>query len=179
MLFRSGSVLAGVGVRAVTKTDRGEYHWHRLLFRLPVVGSLVRKSAVARFASLLSTLLESGVTFLEALAVVRLTVTNRLIRDSVARAATAIEAGSDIAGPLAEGGAFDPVVVQMLATGEQSGQMEAMLGEVAATYAEEVQVAATRAVTILEPVLIMAMALVVGAVLYSVLLPILKMGDIL
>ena len=174
-----GGLAAGLAGRAAVRTDRGELLWHRLLFKLPVVGVLMQKSAVARFASLLTTLLESGVPFLDALAVVKQTVGNRLVRDAVTQAQTAIAAGSDIAGPLSRSGAFDPVVVQMLATGEQSGQMEQMLGQVASTYADEVQLAATRAVTVLEPVLIMIMATVVGAVLYAVLLPILRMGNIL
>jgi type II secretory pathway component PulF len=152
--------------------------WHQVLFRLPAVGPLIRKNAVARFASLLATLLESGVVFLESLAVVRRTVGNRLVRDAVAQAESTIAAGSDIAGPLSRSGVFDPVVAQMLAVGEESGQMESMLRQVAETYAEEVQIAATRAVAILEPVLIIAMAGVVGAVLYAVLLPILRMGNI-
>jgi len=172
--------LAGLfALRLLIRTNRGELLWHRLLFRLPVVGTLVRKNAVARFASLLATLLESGVMFLDSLAVVRRTVPNRLVRDAVAEAEESIAAGSDIAGPLSRRGTFDPVVVQMLAVGEESGQMESMLRQVAETYAEEVQIAAARMVSILEPLLIIAMASVVGVVLYSVLLPILRMGNIL
>jgi general secretion pathway protein F len=122
----------------------------------------------------MSTLLRSGVTVLESLAIVKTILTNKLMERVLEDVRTRILEGADIATPLKKSGVFPPVVGYMVAVGEQTGQLEEMLERVAQAYEEEIETSTTRALAVLEPMLIVGLAFVVGFIVISVMLPILE-----
>ncbi len=142
--------------------------------RMPVVGDLFKKQIVSRFAVTMSTLLRSGVTVLESLAIVKTILNNKLMERVLEDVRTRILEGADIATPLKKSGVFPPVVGYMVAVGEQTGQLEEMLERVAQAYEEEIETSTTRALAVLEPMLIVCLAFVVGFIVLSVMLPILE-----
>jgi general secretion pathway protein F len=150
------------------------FWYDSLKLRLPVVGELFKKQIVSRFAVTMSTLLRSGVTVLESLAIVKTILDNKLMERVLEDVRTRILEGADIATPLKKSGVFPPVVGYMVAVGEQTGQLEEMLERVAQAYEEEIETSTTRALAVLEPMLIVALAFVVGFIVISVMLPILE-----
>ncbi len=160
--------------------QRHEYRYavDKFKLRLPVMGELVRKAAVSRFAISMSTLLKSGVPVLESLRIVKDIVNNAVLADVLETVHKRIIEGTDIATPIKKSGVFPPVVGYMIAVGEQSGQLEEMLDRVAVAYDEEVAVQTQKVTSLLEPLLIVGMALVVGFIVISVMLPILRISDI-
>lgn len=154
------------------------YRVDKFKLGLPVLGELFKKTAVSRFAISMSTLLKSSVPVLEALKIVRDIVGNEVLASVIDTMQKRIVEGADIAGPLKKSGVFPPVVGYMIAVGEQSGQLEQMLDQVAAAYDEEITVQTQKVTSLLEPLLIVAMALVVGFIVISVMLPILKISDL-
>ena len=160
--------------------QRAEYRYRvdKLKLKIPVLGELFRKSAVSRFAISMSTLLKSGVPVLEALRIVKDIVNNQVLARVLETVHKRIIEGTDIATPIKRSGVFPPVVGYMIAVGEQSGQLEDMLDRVAAAYDEEVQVQTQKVTSLLEPLLIVGMAVVVGFIVVSVMLPILRISDI-
>jgi general secretion pathway protein F len=163
-----------------TAMRRQEYRYRvdQFKLRLPVLGELFKKTAVSRFAVSMSSLLKSGVPVLEALKIVRDIVGNEVLAKVLDDVQKRILEGADIAGPLKKSGVFPPVVGYMIAVGEQSGQLEQMLDQVAVAYDEEITVQTQKVTSLLEPLLIVAMALVVGFIVISVMLPILKISDL-
>ena len=164
--------------RAGLRRPDYRYKVDKFKLRLPVIGELFKKTAVSRFAVSMSTLLKSSVPVLEALKIVRDIVGNEVLATVIDTLQKRIVEGADIAGPLKKSGVFPPVVGYMIAVGEQSGQLEQMLDQVAAAYDEEVTVQTQKVTSLLEPLLIVAMALVVGFIVISVMLPILKISDL-
>jgi general secretion pathway protein F len=162
----------------VYKTKRGELAIDRLKLRLPIVGELLRKSAVARFTRTLSTLLSSGVPAVRSLEIVQTVVGNRIVADATGHIRVRILEGTDIATPLKTTGAFPSVVGYMVAVGEQSGQLEEMLDRIADAYDEEIEVVTERITTVLEPIMIIFLAVVVGYIVWSIVLPILQVGNV-
>lgn len=176
-------LLAGVLVlmlihRAGMRRSGYRYQVDRFKLKIPVLGELFKKSAVSRFAVSMSTLLKSGVPVLEALRIVKDIVNNAVLARVIDTVHKRIIEGTDIATPIKKSGVFPPVVGYMIAVGEQSGQLEEMLDRVAEAYDEEVEVQTQKVTSLLEPLLIVAMALVVGFIVISVMLPILKISDI-
>lgn len=169
---------AAVAVRAYARTPLGRERLDRLTLRLPYVGGLVQKLALARFARTLSTLLASGIGLLPALDIVRTVVDNRVIARAIENARDAIREGQSIAPPLRESGVFPPLVVHMVAVGEQSGQLEAMLGKAADAYDNEVENAVSSLTTILEPLMIVFMGLVVLFIVLAILMPIFELNRV-
>ena len=159
---------------------RAEYRYQvdKFMLKIPVLGELFRKSAVSRFAISMSTLLKSGVPVLESLRIVKDIVNNQVLARVLDTVHTRIIEGTDIATPIKRSGVFPPVVGYMIAVGEQSGQLEEMLDRVAEAYDEEVAVQTQKVTSLLEPLLIVGMAFVVGFIVISVMLPILKISDI-
>ena len=145
---------------------------------LTVVGELLRKQAVARFTRTLATLLSSGVAAVRSLEITQNVVGNRVIADATGHIKTRILEGTDIATPLKQTGAFPAVVGYMVAVGEQSGQLEEMLDRIADAYDEEIEVVTERATTLLEPLMIVVLATVVGFIVWAIVLPILQVGSI-
>ncbi|MCK6458905.1 MAG: type II secretion system F family protein [Planctomycetes bacterium] len=150
------------------------FWYDAMKLKLPVVGELFKKQIVSRFAVTMSTLLRSGVTVLESLAIVKTILDNKLMERVLEDVRTRILEGADIATPLKKSGVFPPVVGYMVAVGEQTGQLEEMLERVAQAYEEEIETSTTRALAVLEPMLIVGLAFVVGFIVISVMLPILE-----
>jgi general secretion pathway protein F len=160
-----------------TRSEKGKPVWDRVLLKLPVVGGLVRMLAVARFTRTLATLLKSGVPLLTAMDIVRNVVTNQVLADVVDKARDSIREGESIAAPLKRSGEFPPLVYHMVAIGERSGQLEDMLVNVADSYESQVNVRIGALTSLLEPIMIVAMAGGVGFVAFSILMPILQMNS--
>jgi general secretion pathway protein F len=176
-------MLAGVlGVMLVHRylMRRSEYRYmvDGLKLRLPIVGELIRKSAVSRFATATSTLLKSGVPVLEALRIVKDVVGNAVVQRVLDKVHDRIVEGADISTPIKKSGVFPPVVGYMIAVGEQSGQLEDMLDRVAVAYDEEIAITTQKVTSLLEPVIIVVMAVVVGFIVVSIMQPILRISDV-
>jgi general secretion pathway protein F len=148
--------------------------WDSSKLKLPVIGSVLKKQIVSRFAVTMSTLLRSGVTVLESLAIVKTVLDNKLMENVLEDVRVRILEGADIATPLKKSGVFPPVVGYMVAVGEQTGQLDEMLARVSEAYEEEIETSTSRALAVLEPMLIVALAFVVGFIVISVMLPILQ-----
>lgn len=146
----------------------------RVTLRIPVAGDLLRKSWIAHVTLLLSLLLRANVRFVEALRIIRQGLRQRVLADELQRLETAVEAGSDIAPPLANSVVFPPLAVHVLGIGQNTGELPRMLDQLREGYDSEVTVATTRFLALLEPVLVLVMASVIGFVLYASLLPILE-----
>ncbi len=176
--FIIGGVALWLLYRYVVSTAGGRLWVDTRLLDVPVLGPLLRKSAVSRFAVTFATLLESGLPVLDALLVVKRVVNNQLLANTLDVVRQRIAEGADIATPLKSSKVFPPVVGYMIAVGEESGHLESLLKKVAEAYDEEVELAAQRLTSLLEPVMIVFMAFVVGFIVLSILLPILQMSNI-
>jgi general secretion pathway protein F len=163
--------------RIYKKSDAGRLFIDKNMLRLPIVGDLLRKQAVARFTRTLSTLLQSGVPAVNSLEITRTVVGNRVIADATDVIRTRILEGTDIATPLKQTGAFPALVGYMVNVGEQSGELEQMLDRVATAYDEEIDIATERLTSVLEPIMIVFLAAVVGYIVVSIVLPILQIGQ--
>ncbi len=171
---------AGVlAVQAALRTPRGRRAIDRLILRIPVLGELVRKENTSRMAVVMAAMLRSGLPFVEAVRITRRTLRNSVFRRAMDDYERAVVAGSDVAGPLRASGVFAPMVVHMLAVGQQAGQLEAMLEQLAAAYDQQVATAAQRLTALLEPLLIVALAVLVGFIAFATILPILEMSNVL
>jgi type IV pilus assembly protein PilC len=155
----------------IRTTRAGKRMTDRIKLKLPVFGSLTHKICVARFARTLSTLLSSGVPILSALETVAGTVDNDIISDAILASRTSIREGDTISDPLAASKMFPPMVVQMISIGEETGQLDSMLGKVADFYEAEVEAALESLTAALEPVLIVFLGGVVGFIVIAMFLP--------
>lgn len=162
---------------AYIHTERGRLRWDGFKLRMPVIGGIVRMLAVARFAKTLSTLLHSGVPLLSSLSIVRGIVNNGVLAGAIDGARESIQEGESIAAPLKRSGHFPPLVTHMIAIGERSGQLEAMLDNVAASYESQAEARINQLTTLLEPLMIVLMGGAVGFMVFSVLLPILQLNQ--
>ncbi len=178
LLILIAALFAGLRY-AFTKTERGQYIWDMLRLRMPLVGPLSHKIAVARFSRTLGTLLESGVPLLSALFIVRNIVNNRLISDVIEGARKEVEEGQSLSGTLSKSELFPPLTIQMISVGEQSGNIEKMLYKVSDSYENEVESSIMMITSLLEPVMILVMGLFVGFIVISILLPIFEMNQLI
>ncbi|MCC7536572.1 MAG: type II secretion system F family protein [Deltaproteobacteria bacterium] len=161
-----------VGVTYSYRTKPGKKFWHNLLLTMPVLGVVMRKIAVARFTRTLGTLLSSGVPILDALEVCAKSSGNVVIEEAIMYARAKISEGQNMAMPLAEKGAFPPMVVQMIAVGEQTGALDQMLNKIADFYEEEVDVAVAALTSLIEPFMMVFIGGMVGTMLIAMYLPI-------
>jgi type IV pilus assembly protein PilC len=161
--------------RRNSKTFR--YRTDALFLRLPIFGSLLRKVAVARFSRTLGTMISSGVPILDALDICAKTAGNMVIEQGLQRTRTAISEGRTIAEPLEASGVFPGMVVQMIAVGEQTGAMDAMLGKIADFYDDEVDTAVDALTALLEPLMMVFLGGTVGGLLMAMYLPIFKLAE--
>jgi len=159
-------------------TDTGKRTWDNAKLKIPIMGQINRKIAIARFCRTLSTLLQSGVPLLSAMEIVRNIVNNIVIGDAIHQAARDLEEGKGLSGPLTKSGLFPPLVTEMIAVGEQSGTLEAMLNRIAVAYENESQANIMVMTSLLEPLMILVMGLVVGFIVVSILLPIFEMNQL-
>jgi len=147
--------------------------------RIPVLGPINNKMAVARFGRTLGSLLKAGVPLISALQIVRNIVDNVIIADVIDNTVDEILAGKSLASPLAQSRWFPSIVVQMISVGEQSGELEAMLSKIADTYDRDVESQIMAMTSMLEPVMILVMGLIVGFIVISILLPIFEMNQMI
>lgn len=152
-------------------TASGRLMFDKILLKLPVFGTLVRRSAVARFTRTLGTLLSSGVSIIEALEVTAKTAGNMVIANAIKRSVISIAEGETITAPLKATGVFPPMVTQMISVGEKTGGLDEMLSKIADFYDEEVDAAVGALTSIIEPVIIVFMGIVIGGILVAMYLP--------
>jgi type IV pilus assembly protein PilC len=162
----------GYGFKAYYGTPGGRRAIDAVTLKLPVLGILMRKIAVARFCRTLSTLLASGVSILEALDITARTSGNAVIEEAILTTRKSIERGETIAAPLKETNVFPSMVVQMIGVGEATGALDTMLGKIAEFYEEEVDVAVAGLLTLLEPIMIALLGGVVGGIVIAMYMPI-------
>jgi general secretion pathway protein F len=167
-----------VALKVFRKTERGLATTDRLMLRVPIVGSMLRRIAVARFARTLASLLENGVTMLPALEIVRNVTGNIIISGLIENASNQVEKGQGLAQALSADAVFPDLAVQMIQVGEQSGELESMLYKIAEVYENEVQSSIMSMMAMLEPVMILVMAVVVLFIVLSICLPIFEMNQL-
>jgi type IV pilus assembly protein PilC len=166
---------AAFGIRQFYGTDQGEKLIDGGLLKLPILGDMLRKAAVARFTRTLGTLVSSGVSILEGLEITAKTAGNRIIHDAVMGSRSSIAGGETISGPLKQSAVFPPMVVQMINVGEQTGGLDEMLTKIADFYDEEVDAAVSALLSALEPIMIVVLGVVVGGMIVAMYLPIFDM----
>ncbi len=174
--------LAAAGVvwfRRWIRTEKGREWYDSRRLRLPIFGPVIRLVSVARFARTLSTLLSSGVAVLTALDIVKTIVNNVVLAAAIEDAKVAVREGESLAGPLQRSGQFPAMMTHMIAIGEQTGQLEEMLRNVADAYDAEVDNRVTTLTAILEPVMIVGMGMMVTFLVFAILMPMLQMNEVI
>ena len=168
---------AGTGflVRQYYATSDGKLVIDRLLLKVPVLGDVLRKAAVSRFTRTLGTLIASGVSILDGLEITARTAGNRVVQDAILASRTSIAGGDTIAAPLAKSQVFPPMVISMIAVGEQTGGLDEMLTKIADFYDGEVDAAVSALLSLLEPLMIVVLGVVVGGMVVAMYLPIFDM----
>ena len=166
-----GGVAAVVLFRRYYATYGGRRQVDRTLLKMPILGILLQKIAVARFCRTLATLISSGVPILDGLEITARTSGNAIIEDAIMAVRKGVESGLTIAQPLKESGVFPPMVVQMIGVGEQTGALDAMLSKIADFYEEEVDQAVANLLTLMEPVMILFLGVTVGGIVIAMYLP--------
>jgi len=156
-------------------TNNGKLVIDRFMLRVPVLGDVLRKSAVSRFTRTLGTLISSGVSILEGLEITAKTAGNRVIQDAIMQSRSSIAGGDTIAQPLQKSKVFPPMVISMIAVGEQTGGLDEMLSKIADFYDEEVDAAVSNLLSLLEPIMIVFLGVVVGGMVVAMYLPIFDM----
>jgi type IV pilus assembly protein PilC len=166
-------------IRRWIKTDRGRAAFDRFKLRLPIFGSLFQKTALARFARTLGVLNRSGVPILQALDIVQETVKNEVVATAVRDVQSGVKEGESIAAPLANHKVFPPMVVQMMAVGEETGALDTMLEKIADFYEEEVSTAVESLTSLIEPLLIAVVGGAVGLIVISLYLPLFRIVELI
>jgi len=164
--------LLGYALKTYYATEPGRRVVDRFMLRLPILGNILRKVAVARFCRTLSTLMASGVPILDGLDITARTAGNSIIEDAIQVTRSSIERGETISAPLRETNVFPSMVVQMINVGETTGALDAMLSKIADFYEEEVDTAVAGLLTLMEPVMIAFLGVIVGGIVIAMYLPI-------
>jgi type IV pilus assembly protein PilC len=174
------ALIAGIAFLVVTlrryyKSESGRLQIDKLMLKIPVLGTVVRKGSVARFTRTLGTLISSGVPILQGLEITARTAGNRVVENAVMATRESISQGNTIAEPLKACGVFPPMVTQMISVGEQTGALDEMLDKIATFYDSEVDTAVDALTAVIEPVMIVIMGFVVGGMLIAMYLPMFKL----
>ena len=177
--FLRANVLTGLGLlialliayKYYSKTSSGRLNVDRVKLKLPLLGDLIRKSAIARFSRTLATLISSGVSILDALDITARASGNRVIHDAIKRSVLSIAEGETITQPLKASKVFPPMVIQMISVGEKTGGLDEMLSKIADFYDEEVDAAVAALTSVIEPIIIVFMGIVIGGILIAMYLP--------
>jgi type IV pilus assembly protein PilC len=156
-------------------TNSGKLVVDRAMLRFPVLGDVLRKSAVSRFTRTLGTLISSGVSILDGLEITAKTAGNRVIQDAIMQSRSSIAGGDTIAAPLQKSAVFPPMVISMIAVGEQTGGLDEMLSKIADFYDEDVDAAVSGLLSLLEPIMIVFLGVIVGGMVVAMYLPIFDM----
>jgi type IV pilus assembly protein PilC len=158
-----------------TATSDGRLRVDKILLNVPVLGDVLRKSAVSRFTRTLGTLVSSGVSILDGLEITAKTAGNRVVQDAIMESRASIAGGDTIAQPLKKSGVFPPMVISMISVGEQTGGLDEMLTKIADFYDDEVDAAVSNLLSLLEPMMIVFLGVVVGGMVVAMYLPIFDM----
>jgi type IV pilus assembly protein PilC len=173
-----GGVVVFQGFKAFNKTKKGAWIMAGVSLNLPVFGDLQRKSAVAKFARTLGTLLKSGVPILEALETVAKTAGNLRVEDVINRARASIREGQGMTEPLKSGGIFPPMIIQMVSVGEETGKIDDMLMRAANFYEEEVDTAVEGLSAAMEPLIIVFLGVTLGTIIVAMFMPMFDLGNV-
>jgi len=174
-------IIVGVGVFAFKRfkaTETGKMKIDKVALRVPVLGTVIRKAAIARFTRTLGTLISSGVPILGGLDITARTAGNKVVEKAIYATRQSISQGETIAEPLRQSGVFPPMVTQMIGVGEQTGALDEMLEKIANFYDDEVDTAVEQLTSIIEPVMIVVMGVIVGGMLISMYLPMFKLINV-
>ncbi len=163
---------SGYLIRRYYGTEGGRHTIDAIMLKVPVLGNILRKVAVARFCRTLSTLLSSGVPILDGLDITARTSGNAIVEKAILTTRTGIERGETVSGPLKETGVFPSMVVQMINVGETTGALDTMLSKIADFYEDEVDSAVAGMLTLLEPIMIAFLGVVVGGIVIAMYMPI-------
>ena len=174
-LIISGVLVAWFGYKRYTATSDGRLRVDRILLNVPVLGDVLRKSAVSRFTRTLGTLVSSGVSILDGLEITAKTAGNRVVQDAIMESRASIAGGDTIAQPLKKSGVFPPMVISMISVGEQTGGLDEMLTKIADFYDDEVDAAVGNLLSLLEPAMMCFLGVVVGGMVVAMYLPIFDM----
>jgi type IV pilus assembly protein PilC len=171
-----GAIATVFGMKRFLKTDMGRRRWDRLKLRLPMkIGDVVRKVTMARFSRTLSTLVAAGVDIIKALEITGQTAGNWVVEDALAGVRQKVGEGVPIAQPLIENPVFPAMVSQMVKIGEETGELEKMLGKIADFYEDEVDASIQSLTSIVEPIMMLGVGIMVGVVIISMYLPMFKL----
>ncbi len=162
---------AGYAFKRYYQTETGRKTVDRILLKVPVLGSVLRKIAVARFSRTLSTLISSGVPILEGLEITAKTAGNAIVEEAIMKTRSSIEEGKTIVEPLRDSGVFPTMVTQMVGVGEQTGALDTMLTKIAEFFEDEVDAAVADLLTAIEPIMILVLGVIVGGIVISMYLP--------
>ncbi|MBE0603526.1 MAG: type II secretion system F family protein [Deltaproteobacteria bacterium] len=176
LVFIVAAFASGAAFKWYIAQESGRRNWDRFLLRVPVVGSLLQRIAVARFSRTLGTMVSSGVPILESMDIVAKTAGNKIIEEAIVKARGAISEGKTIAEPLAESNVFPPMVTQMVAVGEATGALDVMLNKIADFYDDEVDSAVEALTSLLEPMLMIFLGVVIGGLVIAMYLPVFKLA---
>jgi general secretion pathway protein F len=168
-LLAAGLAALGAAIAAAARTPRWRAWWDRAVFRLPLAGDLALKIQVSRFARVFGTLIASGVPILRALEIVSGTLTNTVFAGALGRVQEGLREGKGVTEPLRRAGVFPPLFLHMIAVGEETGRLEEMMLTVAASYDRDVETAVRRLLSLLEPIIILLMGVIIGAIILSIL----------
>jgi type IV pilus assembly protein PilC len=160
---------------SINKTKSGRYIWDKFKLKMPALGPVISKVAISRFTRTLGTLVSSGVPILQALTIVKETAGNVIISNAVGKVHESVKEGETITAPLEASGVFPPMVVSMVDVGEQTGALPEMLLKIADNYDEEVDNAVSAMTSLLEPIMIVFLAVIVGSIVIAMFLPLIKM----
>ena len=167
--------IGGTSLKKYYATSNGRLAIDKLMLKMPVLGDVLRKSAVSRFTRTLGTLISSGVSILDGLEITAKTSGNRVIQDAIMASRASIAGGDTISAPLQKSAVFPPMVISMIAVGEQTGGLDEMLSKIADFYDEEVDAAVSGLLSLLEPIMIVFLGVVVGGMVVAMYLPIFDM----
>jgi type II secretion system protein F len=172
------AAMTAVGLFYYLKTETGKFRWDSLILKLPLFGDLVRKIEVSRFSLTLSTLLKSGVPVLHALSIVKAILGNSVIVAAMNPLITSLKSGKGLSNSLEQSKVFPAMAVHMITVGEASGTLDEMLSKVSETYDKEVEIALKQAVSLIEPLMILLMAVIIGFIVISMLMAIFSVNEI-
>lgn len=174
----AGLVLAGIGIKKYINTPKGRYHFDKQKLKIPVLGELFKKVALAKFSRTFSTLVKSGVSVLNALDIVAAATGNKIVEEAIIACRTSVREGETIYKPLSKSGIFPPMVCRMVSVGEQTGQLEKMLTKIADFYDEQVDAAVTGLTSMIEPLIIVFLGVVIGGIVIALFMPIFKITEL-
>ena len=173
-----GAIAILIGIKMVKATVWGRRRYDLLMISLPILGLLFKKQAVSRFAITFSTLLQSGIPVIDCLRILRNVVDNAIMAETLDEVAKTIIEGGEIATALRKSKAFPPLVGYMIAVGEKTGRMEPILTKIASSYDEEIEITTQKVTSLLEPIMIVSLAVIVGFIVLSIIQPIMELSQL-